>query len=138
MVRDFREDGIGVFEAGGRSRRVLELIADRWTVLAVSALAEGTKRHNQLHREIEGISQKMLTKTLRSLERDGLVRREVHPVVPPRVEYTLTPLGESLIGILSELCAWAEEHIEEVDAAREKYDALNEKGSPSEEESQKQ
>ena len=71
-------------------------------------------RHNQLYREIEDISQKMLTKTLRRLERDGLVRHEVYPVVPPRVEYSLTPLGETLIRILAELCAWAEEHIEEV------------------------
>ena len=79
--------------------------------------------HNQLYREIEGISQKMLTKTLRRLERDGVVGREVYPVVPPRVEYSLTPLGETLIRILAELCAWAEEHIEEVEAARRDYDA---------------
>jgi DNA-binding HxlR family transcriptional regulator len=80
-------------------------------------------RHNQLHREIEGISQKMLTKTLRRLERDGVIGREVYPVVPPRVEYSLTPLGETLISILAELCAWAEEHIEEVEAARRDYDS---------------
>jgi DNA-binding HxlR family transcriptional regulator len=131
MVRDFREDGVGVFEAGSSSRRTLELIANRWSVLVVSALAEGTKRHNGLHREIEGISQKMLTKTLRSLERDGLVRREVYPVVPPRVEYSLTPLGESLIGILSELCEWAEKHMGEVEAARKQHDALYERRDPS-------
>lgn len=130
MVRDFREDGVGVFEAGGSSRRVLELIADKWAVLAVSALSEGTKRHNELHREVEGISQKMLTKTLRSLERDGLVFRKVYPEVPPKVEYSLTPLGESLIGILSELCLWADKHIEEVEAARQHYDALRGKGGP--------
>ena len=112
-----------VFERGSRSRRALELIADKWAVLIVYALSRGITRHNQLYREIEGISQKMLTKTLRRLERDGVVRREVYPVVPPRVEYSLTPLGETLIMILAELCAWAEEHIEEVEAARRDYDA---------------
>ena len=93
-----------VFDLGGRSRRTLELIADKWAVLILYALSRGTMRHNELHREIEGISQKMLTKTLRRLERDGLVGREVYPEIPPRVEYSLTPVGESLIGILAELC----------------------------------
>lgn len=115
-----------VFELGGRSRRALELIADKWAVLILYALSRGTMRHNRLHREIEGISQKMLTKTLRRLERDGLVGREVYPMIPPRVEYSLTPLGQSLIGILAGLCQWAEEHIEEVEAARRDYDARKE------------
>lgn len=112
-----------VFVLGGRSRRALELIADKWAVLILYALSRGTMRHNRLHREIEGISQKMLTKTLRTLARDGLVGRKVYPVVPPKVEYSLTPLGQSLIGILAGLCQWAEEHIEEVEAARRDYDA---------------
>jgi DNA-binding HxlR family transcriptional regulator len=112
-----------VFVLGGRSRRALELIADKWAVLVLYALSPGTMRHNRLHGEIEGISQKMLTKTLRRLERDGLVGRKVYPVVPPKVEYSLTPLGQSLIGILAGLCQWAEEHIEEVEAARRDYDA---------------
>jgi DNA-binding HxlR family transcriptional regulator len=112
-----------VFVLGGRSRRALELIADKWAVLVLYALSRGTMRHNRLYREIEGISQKMLTKTLRRLERDGLVGRKVYPVVPPKVEYSLTPLGQSLIGILAGLCQWAEEHIEEVEAARRDYDA---------------
>ena len=112
-----------VFDLGGRSRRTLELIADKWAVLILYALSRGTIRHNQLHRDIEGISQKMLTKTLRRLERDGLVGREAFPEIPPRVEYSLTPLGETLIGILAELCVWAEEYIDEVEAARRDYDA---------------
>jgi DNA-binding HxlR family transcriptional regulator len=112
-----------VFELSSRSRRALELIADKWAVLILYALLRGTMRHNRLHREIEGISQKMLTKTLRRLERDGLVGREAYPVIPPKVEYSLTPLGETLIKILAELCRWAEEHIEEVEAARRGYDA---------------
>ncbi len=112
-----------VFDLGGRSRRTLELIADKWAVLILYALSRGTIRHNQLHRDIEGISQKMLTKTLRRLERDGLVGREAFPEIPPRVEYSLTPLGETLIGILAELCVWTEEYIDEVEAARREYDA---------------
>ncbi len=112
-----------VFDLGGRSRRTLELVADKWAVLVLYALSRGTMRHNRLHREIKGISQKMLTKTLRRLERDGLVGREVYPEIPPRVEYSLTPLGGSLIGILAKLCVWAEEHIEEVETARRDYDA---------------
>jgi DNA-binding HxlR family transcriptional regulator len=85
--------------------------------------ADPSNKHNRLHREIEGISQKMLTKTLRRLERDGLAGRKVYPVVPPRAEYSLTPLGQSLIGILALLCRWAEDRIEEVEAARRDYDA---------------
>ena len=125
VPNELREAGgsQSVFERGSRSRCALELIADKWAVLIVYALSRGIMRHNQLHREIEGISQKMPTKTLRRLERDGVVGREVYPVVPPRVEYSLTPLGETLIRILAELCAWAEEHIEEVEAARRDYDA---------------
>jgi DNA-binding HxlR family transcriptional regulator len=125
VPNELREAGgsQSVFERGSRSRCALELIADKWAVLIVYALSRGIMRHNQLHREIEGISQKMLTKTLRRLERDGVIGREVYPVVPPRVEYSLTPLGETLISILAELCAWAEEHIEEVEAARRDYDA---------------
>ena len=125
VPNELREAGgsQSVFERGSRSRCALELIADKWAVLIVYALSRGIMRHNQLHREIEGISQKMLTKTLRRLERDGVIGREVYPVVPPRVEYSLTPLGETLISILAELCAWAEEHIEEVEAARRDYDS---------------
>ena len=79
------------------SRVVLSRIADKWTALIIHVLATGTRRYAELQREIGGISQKMLTQTLRSLERDGLVLRKVHPVVPPKVEYALTPLGRTLI-----------------------------------------
>jgi len=121
-----------VFELSGRSRRTLELIADRWAVLIIYALSRGKRRHNELQREIGGISQKMLTKTLRRLERDGLVARRTYPVVPPRVEYSLTALGESLMGILAALCQWAEEDIEEVEAARADYDARLGEAEPGE------
>lgn len=78
-------------------------------------------RHSELQRAIAGISQKVLTQTLRNLERNGIVARTVYPVVPPQVEYALTPLGKSLVGILSEVCMWAKSHYAEVEEARTKY-----------------
>lgn len=104
------------------SRQVLELIADKWTAIIIYWLAQGTKRYSELQRQIKGISQKMLTQTLRRLERDGIVDRKVYPVVPPRVEYSLTPLGETLTEPLCKLCKWAETHLSEVEAARTRYD----------------
>jgi DNA-binding HxlR family transcriptional regulator len=101
-----------------RSREVLDRIADKWTALIIHTLADGTKRHSEIQRQISGVSQKMLTQTLRSLENDGLVTRTVHPVVPPKVEYALTPLGRSLIEPLEAICAWAEKHLPELEAAR--------------------
>lgn len=100
------------------SRVVLERIADKWTALIIQVLARGTQRHSALQREIGGISQKMLTQTLRSLERDGLVLRKVHPVVPPKVEYALTRLGRTLIEPLQGLCRWTEKHLPELEANR--------------------
>ena len=100
------------------SRKVLERIADKWTALIIHVLSNGTKRHNELRREISGVSQKMLTQTLRSLENDGLVNRKIYPVVPPMVEYSLTPLGRSLIEPLEAICIWAEKHLPELEAAR--------------------
>src|SRR3977135_2563694 len=100
------------------SRLVLDRIADKWTALIIQVLARGTMRYAQLQREIGGISQKMLTQTLRSLERDGLVQRTVHPVIPPKVEYSLTKLGRTLIEQLQELCRWSEKHLSELQANR--------------------
>ena len=116
------------FEAGSRPRHVLERIADKWTAMALAALSSGTKRHSELRREIGGISQKVLTQTLRSLERDGLIRREVYAQVPPRVEYSLTPLGQSLSSVLSAGIAWANAHCDEVEAARAAFDRRAGKG----------
>jgi len=93
------------------SRAVLDRIADKWTALVIHALGDGTLRYGELQRRVGGISQKMLTQTLRSLEEDGLVDRRVFPVVPPMVEYTLTPLGRSLQEPLSAICNWAERHL---------------------------
>jgi DNA-binding HxlR family transcriptional regulator len=100
------------------SRLVLDRIADKWTALTIQILAGGTMRYAALQREIGGISQKMLTQTLRSLERDGLVQRTVHPVVPPKVEYSLTRLGRTLIEPLQGLCRWSEKHLGELQENR--------------------
>ena len=105
------------------TRAVLDRIADKWALLILDRLGEGTTRFNALKREIEGISQKMLTQTLRHLERNGLVRREIYPEVPPRVEYSLTDLGDTLAVPISVLTGWAEAHIDEISAARARADA---------------
>lgn len=104
-------------------RQILDRIADKWSLLAISLLAGRTLRFTELKREIDGISQRMLTVTLRQLERDGLVRRTVYPVVPPRVEYDLTPLGTTLLDTIQSLVTWTERHQNEVAAARGAYDA---------------
>lgn len=96
---------------GCPTRRVLDRIGDRWTVLIVGVLGEGTARFSELKRRVGGISQKMLTQTLRELERDGLVTRTVHPEVPVRVEYTLTDAGQSLRAPLKALEDWSIEHL---------------------------
>ena len=96
----------------------LDRIADKWTALTIQILTGGTMRYAALQREIGGISQKMLTQTLRSLERDGLVQRTVHPVVPPKVEYCLTKLGRTLIEPLQGLCRWSEKHLAELQGNR--------------------
>lgn len=101
------------------SRQALERIADKWTCLIVYALLDGPRRHGELKRMIEGISQKMLTQTLRSMEADGLVKRTVIDVIPPHVEYGLTPLGQTLSGPLVAICQWAMDHLHEMQAARE-------------------
>jgi DNA-binding HxlR family transcriptional regulator len=108
-----------VFSPTCGSRAVLELIADKWSALILYALMTQTRRHAELQRMIGGVSQKMLTQTLRRLEGDGLITREVFPVVPPHVEYSLTDLGRTLAPILGELCTWAEEHLPEVERRRQ-------------------
>ncbi len=105
------------------SNQVLEMISGKWTVLVVYALSRGMMRYGELRRLIHGISKKMLTQTLRELERNGLVDRKVYAVVPPKVEYTLSPLGETLVATLSGICNWAEAHLDEVVEAQAVYDA---------------
>ncbi len=104
------------------SRQVLQLIADQWTPLVIYALVDGTMRFGQLLKRIDGISRKMLTQTLRSLERNGLVQRVVYPVVPPVVEYSLTPLGKTLVEPIKALTDWAYGHLQEVAQAQTAYD----------------
>lgn len=111
-----------VFDENCDSQRILSLIANKWTALVICTLAQDTKRYNELQREIGGISQKMLTQTLRNLENNGLVERKVYPVVPPKVEYSLTPLGDTLTELLQAICQWAEQHLPELNAARAIHD----------------
>ena len=112
-----------VFDATCSARHALELIASKWTMLILPALAGGAMRNGALLRQIEGISQKMLTQTLRELERNGLVIREDRQTVPPYVEYRLSALGRSLTVSLVVLDRWAEQNFPALDAAREKFDA---------------
>jgi DNA-binding HxlR family transcriptional regulator len=105
------------------SRTILDRIGDTWSVLIVVLLAKSPHRYSELANEIEGISPKMLTQTLRGLERDGLITRTVHAVVPPRVDYALTELGRSLNGLVGGLEKWAETHITDVLVARTAYDS---------------
>ncbi|WP_182376926.1 helix-turn-helix domain-containing protein [Nocardioides sp. WS12] len=112
------------FNANCPSRRLLDTIGDKWASLAIVALGlEGPLRYTELSNRIAGVSQKMLTQTLRNLERDGLLTRTVTPSVPVRTDYELTPLGHSLLVTISHLKDWAEEHMGEVDSARASYDA---------------
>ncbi|ATG54214.1 transcriptional regulator [Brachybacterium ginsengisoli] len=105
------------------SRRLLDRIGDRWTVLLIGTLEDGPMRFSQLSRRVDGISQKMLTQTLRSLEADGLVVRTAYPEIPPRVEYELTDLGRSLLAPLQALVTWASEHMAEVQDSRDRSQA---------------
>ena len=120
---DATMDKVRVSRGGGKvavasPRQALALIADKWAVLVITTLAAGKIRYNALRRELDGVSQKMLTQTLRDLECNGPVERTVYPDTPPRVEYGLTPLGRTLVEALTVLRDWANEHFHEVEAAR--------------------
>jgi DNA-binding HxlR family transcriptional regulator len=105
------------------ARNIIEQIADKWTILVIDALGtRGEMRFSRLREEIGGVSQKMLTKTLRQLEREGLVSRYVHPVIPPRVDYQLTPLGRSLLDKICGIWDWVEIHMAEMECARRQFD----------------
>lgn len=112
-----------VLDQNCESRQALDRVADKWTALVVYSLVHGGRRHGELRRQIEGISQKMLTQTLRTMERDGLVKRRVFAEIPPHVEYELTPLGMTLTEPLTAICRWAMDHLPEVQTARETFDA---------------
>lgn len=112
-----------VFARDCASRLVLDRIGDKWSVLVVLALSEGTLRFSQLRTRLDGVTPKVLTQTLRTLERDGLVTRDVFAEVPPRVEYALTPLGRDLRDPIDAVRLWAEEHVGEITAHRDAFDA---------------
>lgn len=114
-----------VFSPTCPTRQVLNRVADKWTVMIVISLAGGTQRFGVLLRQIAGISQKVLTQKLREMERDGLVVRRVYASVPPKVEYTLTPLGASLIDMLDLVRTWSETRIDEILEAQARYDGRN-------------
>ncbi|MER6508616.1 helix-turn-helix domain-containing protein [Nonomuraea sp. NPDC001636] len=103
-------------------REVLNRIGDKWTVLVIALLADGPRRFNELRRLAHGITQRMLSVTLRALQRDGLVTRTVTPTVPPRVDYALTDAGQSLAGVVAEVLRWAEDHRRYIHEARSAYD----------------
>ena len=103
---------------------LLSRIGDKWTVLVVQTLGEGPKRFNELRREIPSVSQRMLTLTLRNLERDGLVNRTVTPTIPPRVDYELTELGQSLQKPICGLATWAMDNVEAIHAAQARFDSV--------------
>jgi DNA-binding HxlR family transcriptional regulator len=103
------------------SRAAIDMIANKWTVLVICALIGHVRRYNELQRIVGNISQKVLTDTLRKLEKDGLVNRKIYPVVPPKVEYQLTELGETLVPLIMNLFGWAESHMDEVEQAHKTY-----------------
>ena len=113
-----------VYAADCPTRQILDRVGDKWAVLILLLLRDDTKRFNQLRRAIEGISQKMLSQVLKSLERDGLIRRRVIATVPVTVEYSMTPLGLTLAGAVDPLRDWAETNLKDVLAAQRRYDAL--------------
>ncbi len=112
------------YDANCPTRQVLDRIADKWAVLVLGLLAERTTRFNELRRAVEGLSQKMLSQTLKSLERDGLVSRKAIATVPVTVEYSITPLGRTLAATVDGIRVWAEAHIADVQKAQKRYDRI--------------
>lgn len=111
-------------------REVLNRVGDKWSVLVIALLGEGPKRFSELRRMIEGVSQRMLTLTLKGLERDGMITRTVYPTIPPRVEYQLTNLGRTLLQPIRGLATWAGRNRVKIQEARERYDASSSRSRP--------
>jgi DNA-binding HxlR family transcriptional regulator len=112
----------GIFDTQCEGHQILDKIANKWTILIIYALTQGKKRYGDLKQQIAGISSKMLIQNLRNLERNGLIQREVYSTIPPRVDYSLTVLGESLAEPLAVLGEWAYQHISDIHASVEQYD----------------
>jgi DNA-binding HxlR family transcriptional regulator len=106
-----------------RAREVLQRVGDKWSVYVIDLLGQRTMRFSELLRSIDGITSRMLTVTLRGLERDGIVTRTIHQVIPPRVDYELTAMGRTLLDTIGQLVSWTDSHLPEIDAARAAYDA---------------
>ena len=123
--------GYDAFRRSCPSQAILKTLASKWVNLVIVALRAGTLRHGQLARKLEGITPKMLTQTLRILERDGLVKRQMFQVIPPKVEYQLTELGQSLAGLMDQIRAWSEQHVPEIAEARERRKRDNDGLAPS-------
>jgi DNA-binding HxlR family transcriptional regulator len=115
--------GADAYLAACPSRQILDVLANKWTMLVMGALSGGPMRFGELRRRLDGITQKMLTQTLRTLERHGLVVRTVYPTIPPKVEYAATGLGEGVTALMHAIRAWSEENINAVLDARDAYDA---------------
>jgi DNA-binding HxlR family transcriptional regulator len=111
-----------------RASEVLGRVGDKWSLQVIFSLGNGARRFTDLKRGIAGISQRMLTVTLRGLERDGIVTRTIYPVIPPRVDYELTPMGGTLLDAAGTLVCWAHAHLDEIEAARAAYDAREQPG----------
>ncbi|MFJ9241683.1 winged helix-turn-helix transcriptional regulator [Streptomyces sp. NPDC101776] len=122
QFRDSPEDA-DLRRADSLAREIFSDVANKWAFLIIEALREGTLRFSELRNRIEGISHKMLTQNLRMLERNGLVERDVHPTVPPRVEYTLTESGQGLRATVDAMCGWTHRYLGRIEAARRRFDA---------------
>lgn len=123
MVTMGDEGNLGeVLRANGVARQVIAALGDKWSLLVIAALGDGVQRFSVLKTRVEGISQRMLTRTLRVLERDGIVARDVHPTSPPRVEYTLTGIGRELLVTVTGICEWIRCHRDEVETSRRLFD----------------
>src|SRR5580692_1309147 len=120
----------GLPAATCRVREVLGRIGDKWSIFIIIRLGNGPQRFTTLKRSVDGISQRMLTVTLRGLERDGIVTRTMYPVMPPRVDYALTPMGRTLLDVACGLIGWVHEHLDEIETARDAYDARESEGTP--------
>lgn len=118
-----RDAPAGHHPSACRAREVLQRVGDKWSVYVIDLLGQGMMRFGELHRSIDGITSRMLTVTLRGLERDGIVARTIHPVIPPRVDYELTAMGRTLLDTIGQLVSWTDSHLPEIDAARAAYDA---------------
>jgi DNA-binding HxlR family transcriptional regulator len=117
------EEAADLRRADSLAREIFSDIANKWALLIIEALGERTRRFSELRDDVEGVSHKMLTQNLRMLERNGLVDRQVHPTVPPRVEYTLTEPGRALRATVDAMCDWTHRYLGDIEASRSRFDA---------------